>query len=179
MRYAVFASVLVSAISFPAFYTSNPELFNSLLGRAASQSGDQVAALETPSRKKAGSSARKFAIEADAQGHFVAEFKMNGKKITALIDTGATSVAINKSTAQRLGIKLSPEDFTGVARTANGEAKYAPAIIGTIEIGRIRVENVQAAVLEDKALSNVLIGMSFLNKLKSFNVSGGQLALQE
>jgi aspartyl protease family protein len=177
MRFAWLGLVVMAAAAFPAFYTSNPQLFHSAFGKTPA-GAETVATLKTPAQKKS-VSGRKVTVAADAQGHFVTEFKMNGKRITALVDTGATSVAINKSTAQRLGIALSPDDFTGIARTANGEARYAPAIIGTIEVGRIRVENVQAAVLEDKALENVLIGMSFLNKLKSFNVSGGELSLQQ
>ena len=59
-------------------------------------------------------------LKAGPGGHFVAEFRMNGKGVTALVDTGASSVAINKSTAKRLGIQYRPMILSTVSvrRTA-------------------------------------------------------------
>jgi aspartyl protease family protein len=183
MRYSGLGLVLIAAVAFPAFYTSNPQLFHpagASVGPTPDLEGGSIAfAAPEPERPATRASGRKVMVAADERGHFVAEFRLNGKKIMALVDTGATAVAINKSTAQRIGIALSAADFTNVAHTANGEARYARAVIRSIELGKIRVENVDAAVLEDKALGNVLIGMTFLNKLKSFNVTDGELALQQ
>ena len=92
---------------------------------------------------------------------------MNGKTVKALVDTGATMVAINKSTARRLGINVSPADFIYEVNTANGKAKVAPAVIREIQIGRVKVRDVEAAVLEDKALDGTLLGMTFLKRLKA------------
>ena len=50
-------------------------------------------------------------------------------------------------------------------------------MIDRLEIGRVSVEDVQAIVLEDKALGTNLIGMSFLNRLKKFQVDEGRLLL--
>jgi aspartyl protease family protein len=118
-------------------------------------------------------------IDANQQGHFVAQFRMNGKPVEAMVDTGATIVAISKSTARRLGISVSPGDFIYPVQTANGTTKVARAVIGSIEFGGIRVRNVEAAVIEDKSLSGTLLGMSFLNQLKSFKVEDGELILKQ
>lgn len=118
-------------------------------------------------------------IDANRQGHFIAQFRMNGKPVEAMVDTGATIVAISKSTARRLGISVSSRDFIYPVQTANGTTKVARAMIDTIEIGGIRVRNVEAAVLEDKLLSGTLLGMSFLNQLKSFKVEDGELILNQ
>lgn len=118
-------------------------------------------------------------LKSDARGHYVADFKMNGKTVKALVDTGATMVAINKSTARRLGITVTPADFIYEVNTANGKAKVAPAVIREIQIGRVKVRDVEAAVLEDKALDGTLLGMTFLKRLESFSVTDGDLILKQ
>jgi aspartyl protease family protein len=112
-------------------------------------------------------------------GHYVAEFKMNGKSVTALVDTGASSVAINKSTAKRLGIQVSPNDFIYGVSTANGDTKAARAVIREIQIGRVKVRDVEAMVLDDRALNGTLLGMTFLSRLESFSVDEGNLVLKQ
>jgi len=122
---------------------------------------------------------RKARINMDNRGHFTTDARMNGRRITVLVDTGATSVAINKSTARKMGIHLSSSDFKYSVNTANGQTKAAAAIIKRIEIGRVRVNNVRAMVLEDKSLQGTLLGMSFLGELKSFGVKNRQLILEQ
>jgi aspartyl protease family protein len=116
-------------------------------------------------------------LAADERGHFLADFKLNGRKVEALVDTGATTVAINASTARRIGISLKSSDFRHSVNTANGETRAAAVMIDRIEIGRVHVENIQAVVLDDKALSGTLIGMSFLKRLGKFEVENGTLLL--
>jgi aspartyl protease family protein len=118
-------------------------------------------------------------LKPDARGHYVAEFKMNGRPVKALVDTGASMVAINKSTARRLGINVSPADFIYEVNTANGKAKVAPAMIREIEIGRVRVRDVEAAIFDDRALEGTLLGMTFLKRLQSFSVNDGDLILKQ
>ncbi len=118
-------------------------------------------------------------LKPDARGHYVADFKMNGKTVTALVDTGASMVAINKSTARRLGISVQPSDFIHEVSTANGVAKVAGVVIREIQIGRVKVRDVEAAVLEDKALDGTLLGMTFLKRLEGFSVTDGDLILKQ
>jgi aspartyl protease family protein len=63
--------------------------------------------------------------------------------------------------------------------TANGRIKVARAVIQAIEIGGVRVRDVEAAVLDDRALEGTLLGMSFLRQLKSFSVEDNELILKE
>lgn len=118
-------------------------------------------------------------IDADRRGHFVASARLNGRSMNVLVDTGATLVAINESTARRIGIHLSPGDFKYRVRTANGLADAAEARIDEIEIGRVVVRNVPATVARDSSLSGTLLGMSFLNRLKKFEVDSGTLVLTQ
>lgn len=141
----------------------------------------EVTASPSPAPKAPGEplAGRKVMVRSDSRGHFVAEFKLNGRATKAMVDTGATLVALNRSTARRIGIPLSNTDFKYDVQTANGTTKAASATIGRMQIGRISVEDIEALVLEDKALDSVLVGMSFLNRLSKFQVESGALVLQQ
>lgn len=120
---------------------------------------------------------RSAVIPLDADGHFTGLFTINGRKEAGMVDTGASMVAINVSTAQRLGIDRAGLDFRYAVDTANGKARAAYVRLDRIEIGPVRIEHVGAMVLEDKALSGTLVGMSFLKGLSSYRVEGGKMHL--
>ena len=113
----------------------------------------------------------------NAGGQFDFNSSMNGIHVNVLVDTGASSVTINRSTARRIGINVSDSDFNNFANTANGRTSYASAVIKEIRINGILIRNVPAAVLKDTSLDHALLGMSFLNKLKKFEFKGNQLKL--
>lgn len=114
-------------------------------------------------------------ITAGPDGHFTGTFVINGRKRQGLVDTGASMVAINVSTARALG--LDKLDFRYAVDTANGKARAAYVRLDRIEIGPVRIDNIGAMVLDDKALSETLIGMSFLKGLSSYRVEDGKLHL--
>lgn len=120
---------------------------------------------------------RSAVIDADANGHFTGLFSINGRKEEGLVDTGASMIALNVTTAQRLGIDKANLNFRYAVDTANGRARAAYVKLDKVEIGPIRVENVGAMVMDDKALSGTLIGMSFLKGLASYKVEDGRLHL--
>ena len=76
-----------------------------------------------------------------------------------------------------MGIKLSPKDFKYKVNTANGVTTAAETVIKRVEIGKVRVNNVRAMVLDDKSLKGTLLGMSFLGELRSFAVKNRELVL--
>lgn len=120
---------------------------------------------------------RAATIPMDRSGHFSADFRVNGRNLKGLIDTGATYVALNVSTARSLGLGLVGSDFKHQVNTANGKTSAALVMLDQMNVGSITVRNVEAFVLEDKALSSTLIGMSFMSKLKSYQVKGNRLEL--
>ena len=162
----------VAALTVPAFITKNPEIVE----QAAKATEGLGEALPVAKRVALSGEER---IDMNAQGHFIAQFRMNGRPVEAMVDTGATMVAINRSTARRLGINVVPADFKYVVSTANGKIKVARAIIQSVEFGDVRVRDVEAAVLDDKALQGTLMGMSFLRELKSFRVEDSELILKQ
>ncbi len=120
---------------------------------------------------------RAASIPMNKDGHFSADFHINGRYVKGMIDTGATYVAINRSTARNLGLGLANSDFKHQVRTANGLTSAALVLIDRMEVGSVSVGSVEAFVLEDAALSSTLIGMSFMSKLQSYRVTNNKLEL--
>jgi aspartyl protease family protein len=175
------------AASIPVLYRSNPQAFEAMLRSNFAQSQPAPAPQQPPLPPRLASAkaeppvllGRKVRLPANARGHFTAEIRLNGRDVQAMIDTGATLVAINESTARRIGIMLAPSDFTYSVTTANGKAKAAATTIDAVQIGKVYVDKVPAVVLEDSALSGTLVGMSFLKRLSKFQVENGAMILQQ
>ena len=171
-----------SSASIPILYELNPAAFDRLLKPAIQESAPPEApqiALNAnlPQEATEYLPGRKVRLAADERGHFSGDFKINGRKVSAMIDTGATVVAMNLSTARRVGINVLPNDFQHTVKTANGSARAAAVTIKRLQIGRIFVEDVQAVVLDDRALDGTLIGVSFLNRLAKYQVENGALLM--
>lgn len=175
---------IIIAVSFMISATQTPTLLQKLadrdskpIERSDNASKHQVAKVDRLPSKPSTASGRVTKLKMGRGGHFYTTAKMNGRSVKVLVDTGATLVAINESTARRLGIRLKNSDFKYRVRTANGIAEAAAATIREIQIGNVRVRNVRASVSRDKALSSTLLGMSFLGELKRFQVDGKTLTL--
>lgn len=184
----LFVLATAAALAVPAAYEADPEAFGQWLrgfslDSAEGERSTRIVAFEEEDRSQPGRPAtplgRKVRLEADARGHFTAEFKLNGRTVPAIVDTGATAVAINESTARRIGLRLSREDFRYRVNTANGETPAAGVTIDRLQIGRISIDRVEALVLANSALSDTLIGMSFLNRLSAFQAESGGLVLSQ
>ncbi|HXG78467.1 MAG TPA: TIGR02281 family clan AA aspartic protease [Methyloceanibacter sp.] len=121
--------------------------------------------------------AREVRLKADERGHFVFAADVNGRKATFMADTGATVVVLSYEDAARLGLSPQRLDFTGLAQTANGPARVAPVVLDRVRVRDITVRDVSAVVAEKGALATNLLGMSFLSRLKSFQVQDGELVL--
>lgn len=179
----IFAVCAVSSASLPGLYQKHQD---TVLGFFASQpradgtppETASVARVAGPSGNLA-STGRQVQLMADGRGHFVGDFRLNGRTVPAMIDTGASVVAINRSTARRIGISPAQADFIHEISTANGSTRGAAVTIDRLQIGRIDVAKVQAVVLEDKALGGTLIGMSFLRRLGKYQVENGKLLLEQ
>jgi|SRR6478609_6524046 len=139
-----------------------------------------VAASAAPSGpREPMSSGRSLMVERERDGHFHIDSRINGRFMPVLVDTGASVVVLRESDAANAGIRPRPSDYTAVASTANGEVKAAPATLDRVELGGITVFDVPALVLPDDVLSTNLLGMSFLSRLKRYEVADGRLVLEQ
>jgi len=173
-RVLIFSALIIGAASYPLVFGPID-----LSSASVEQGVVETTEATTIARVDAPSSRATVALKSDNRGHFFGEFRLNGRKTQAMVDTGATVIAINRSTARRSGITLKSADFTTQVGTANGNVMAAPVLIESVQIGRIRIQNVDAVVLDDAALPGVLIGMSFLNQLKKFEVRDGEMLLDD
>jgi aspartyl protease family protein len=96
-----------------------------------------------------------------------------------IVDTGATMVALTARDAETLGIHPAPGDYTIGVSTANGNARAAPVTLSRVEIGSITIRDVSAMVMPDGALSQNLLGMTFLSRLHRYEYSNGRLVLEQ
>jgi aspartyl protease family protein len=133
------------------------------------------------SRHKSGTDSSSFArevrLKADPRGHFVFEATINDRPATFVADTGATLVVLTYEDAARLGLSPRSLDFTGLVETANGAARVAPVTLDRVRVEDITVRDVPAVVADRGALGTNLLGMSFLGRLKSFQMQGDELIL--
>jgi len=111
-------------------------------------------------------------------GEFVVPAKVNGHQLDMVFDTGASSVVLTAEDAALAGLAFGPGDYEVGVTTANGATTAAPARLDRLAVGGIVVRGVRALVARPGALQQSLLGMSFLERLKSFGVENGKLVLK-
>jgi aspartyl protease family protein len=110
-------------------------------------------------------------------GHYHVIAKVNGERIEMLVDTGASTVVLPIGMAKDLGIDVDQLSFTTPFETANGRVMGARFQLKVVEIGGIVRRDVPASVVPD--LGKPLLGMSFINTLSAYSVSGETLTFRD
>ncbi|HEY1504149.1 MAG TPA: TIGR02281 family clan AA aspartic protease [Stellaceae bacterium] len=113
--------------------------------------------------------------QAQHGNQFYVTATVNGNSINFLVDTGATRVALTQEDATRLGFDLNKLNWNVMVQTANGVTRNAPVTLGDIRLSRIVQYNVPALVMRQSGIS--LLGMSFLSRLRSWQISNGVLTI--
>ena len=103
-------------------------------------------------------------LTADARGHFAAAGSLNGYPMSFLVDTGATTIAINAAEARRIGLDYKAGQAVGVG-TAAGMVRAWRVKFNTVKVGSITLSQVDGMVVES-GLNVPLLGMSFLNRME-------------
>lgn len=101
---------------------------------------------------------------ADSSGHFRGQMIANGAALKYLVDTGATTLAMNVSDATAAGIDYKSGQKVAVG-TANGMSTAYMAKVDKLKIGTITLYNVDVGVVEG-GLSEVLLGMNVLSRME-------------
>ena len=114
-------------------------------------------------------------LEGNVQGHFVADGRINDQKVTFLLDTGATDVAIPAELGDRLGL---PRGAPITLQTANGQTTGYRTVLGSLSLGDILLHDVRAIVAPGFDGEQVLLGMSALKQLE-FTQRAGTLVLRQ
>lgn len=117
-------------------------------------------------------------LEADPRGHYATELAVNGRRIVAMIDTGASTVAFNKTEAERLGLDYRRGRLIKL-RTASGESEAYLITLNEVQMGPILLRGIEATVsVHPNAPQITLLGMSFLRRL-DMTTDGRQLKLMQ
>lgn len=103
-------------------------------------------------------------LQRNAQGHYVAEGRMNRFPVEFLLDTGATDIAIPEAIAEALRL---PKRDGGFSQTANGTIAVWKTKVAEVSLGPIVLHDVSASIVPSMAADDpILLGMSFLKKLE-------------
>jgi len=120
---------------------------------------------------------RELVVTQDQDGGFYVMGQVNGQPVRFLVDTGASEIVLSPADAQRLGVDLDALTFDHAAETANGVGYAAPFTADSLAVGSIRFDNMPMAINQAPMRSS-LLGMSFLKRLDSFQISGRKLYLK-
>jgi aspartyl protease family protein len=111
-------------------------------------------------------------------GDFQVAAEVNGKRIPMVLDTGASTVVLTNDAARAAGLPLELIKYTVDVETANGRARAASVTVDRIAIGGIVERAVPALIAQPGQLRTSLLGMSFLNRLQSWEVRGEKLMMR-
>jgi aspartyl protease family protein len=116
-------------------------------------------------------------LKRNDDGHYWVRVQINGKDVDFLIDSGATTTAINRKTATETGLSVDSGGFPVFINTANGSVKAQRGLAQTLQMGRLKLVDHKVVVSESFGDVNVL-GMNFLDSLKSWKVENNIMTLQ-
>lgn len=111
-------------------------------------------------------------------GEFGLQAKINGVTASMVIDTGATSVVLTYETAKAAGLPLELLDYNVDVETAAGHTKAARLTLDRLAIGKLVERSVPALVVPRGQMKTNLLGMSFLDRLESWEVRADRLKLR-
>lgn len=134
----------------------------------------QVNPNESP-ESRVGNGLREVVLEGNRRHHYVANGQINGKKVTFLLDTGASDVVVPAGLANTLGLRAGAR---GYAMTANGRVEIRATLIEHLELGAISLQNIKASINPGMRGSQILLGMSALKQIE-FTQRGNQLTLRQ
>ncbi len=118
----------------------------------------------------------KIVVPRSANGHYYLDAEVNGARISFVLDTGATSVVLTKTDAALAGLDVDGLTYYSRAMTANGEVRTAPVRLDSIALGPVTDTDVPAVVNEGD-MSNSLMGMTYLQRWGTIQITGNELTL--
>ena len=149
------------------------------VGNAPATEAQPAKRAEPAPAKQQSNNYRTVTVRGDSRGHFQVEGSVDGRRLDFMVDTGASLVALRERDANKLGIFPAPRDYTARTSTANGVIAVAPVRLPSLEINGIRIYDVRAVVIPDQALGVNLLGMSFLSRVRRFEMANGRLVMEQ
>ena len=138
--------------------------------------GDRMLAELIPGR--AATRGHTVEIARGGGGGFSVATQVNGARVAMVLDTGATAVVLTQEAAKAAGLPLEVLNYSVSVDTANGRARAAPVTLDRLSVGGITERSVPALIAQPGQLRTNLLGMSFLNRLESWEVRGDRLMMR-
>ena len=107
-------------------------------------------------------------------GHFWVNAQLNGRNVKFLVDSGATMTTVDRDTAVKAGIDVSPRRDEFV-RTGNGIIRVSSGRAEELSVGGIVRRGVGLQVADNDDLN--VLGMNYLSTLSRWGVEGRWLIL--
>lgn len=111
-------------------------------------------------------------------GDFGVAAHINGARISMVLDTGASSVVLTQEAAKAAGLPIEVLNYSVNVDTANGHTRAAPVTLDRLAVGNLTERAVPALVAQPGQLKTNLLGMTFLNRLESWEARGDKLLLR-
>jgi aspartyl protease family protein len=111
-------------------------------------------------------------------GDFQVAAQVNGTRVAMALDTGASAVVLTHDAAKAAGLPLEMLNYTVQVDTANGRARAASVTLDRLAVGGIVERSIPALIAQPGQLRTSLLGMSFLNRLESWEVRGDKLMMR-
>jgi clan AA aspartic protease (TIGR02281 family) len=127
--------------------------------------------------RRAASPARAVQVSRGQTGEFALQAKINGVNAPMVIDTGATSVVLTYETAKAAGLPLELLEYDVDVETAGGHTKAARLTLDRLAVGKLVERSVPALVVPRGQMKTNLLGMSFLDRMESWEVRADRLML--
>jgi aspartyl protease family protein len=124
------------------------------------------------------SSPRAVEIRRSRSGEFALRARINGVIAPMVVDTGASSVVLTYETAKAAGLPLELLEYNVDLETAGGHTRAARLTLNRLAIGRLVERSVPALVVPHGQMKTNLLGMSFLDRLESWEVRSDHLLLR-
>lgn len=116
-----------------------------------------------------GEGGSRIVLTAGPGGHFVTSGSINGRAVQFVVDTGATTVAMSQTEAERIGLNFK-DGRRGMASTANGTVPAYRLNLTSVRIGEVTVYGVDALVVPAQ-MPYILLGNSFLTRFQMTRVN--------
>ncbi|RQO56178.1 TIGR02281 family clan AA aspartic protease [Variovorax sp. KBW07] len=123
-----------------------------------------------------GGGGNRIVLPADSRGHFMTQGTINGRAVTFMLDTGATSIALSAADAQRIGLDYSKAQRVQMS-TANGVTVGHRLRLQSVRVGDVEVYDIDA-IVSPEPMPFVLLGNSFINRF-SMRRDADQMVLEK
>lgn len=110
-------------------------------------------------------------------GHYWLQVDVNGNPVRFMIDSGATTTAVNADTASAAKVDVDSAGYPVILSTANGNVKAQRGMINSLKIGDHEIRQHPVVVSASFGDTNVL-GMNFLDNMKRWKVEGNVMTLE-